>query len=407
MRIARYQAATMQDALRQVQGELGADAMILRTRTLAPKLPLLGRHRVEVVAAVAEDPAGAPAAGVEETSDRLTLEAERPAGGPTASERASAEANGHAQPADRSPNTPPLSPEAPADLGAELAAIRRALAGLAAWAAPRLDVPAGVAVHLVEVGVSPALARELAAAAEGVGPAQAWAAVAAAIRGRLRVSGPIRLEPEGAFAEGNGGARPSARPRVVALVGPTGAGKSTTLAKLAAHYAIAARRRVGLLSLDTFRVGAFEQMRIYAEVLDVPLLAADCPAAAATALDRFSDRELILVDTVGHAPGDGPRLSELARLLAAADPDEVHLVLAAPTERRSLLAAVEGFRRLAPSHLLLSKLDEAYALGGVVEVAIRAGLPLSYFSQGQDVPEQIVPAAAEALAAAVCPEEAA
>ncbi len=134
--------------------------------------------------------------------------------------------------------------------------------------------------------------------------------------------------------------------RVVALVGPTGVGKTTTVAKLAANFKLAHGFRPGLVTVDTYRIAAVEQLRTYAEIIDLPLAVANAPGEMRRAIDELGDVDLVLIDTAGRSPRDEVKIRELADFLAEARPDEVHLVLSAVAGERSLRAAVERFARV-------------------------------------------------------------
>jgi flagellar biosynthesis protein FlhF len=186
--------------------------------------------------------------------------------------------------------------------------------------------------------------------------------------------------------------------RVVAVVGPTGVGKTTTIAKLAANLHLSEKRRIGLITIDTFRVGGVDQLRTYAEVIGLPMRSASTATELVQALDEFSDCELVLIDSAGRSPRDEQRIQELRDLLSDASIDEIHLVLNLSSSHRSLMSLVERFRVLRPTHLILSKLDEAGGLGAIYSAARGADLPLSYFTTGQAVPDDIEPARASRAA---------
>src|SRR5262249_8080788 len=131
--------------------------------------------------------------------------------------------------------------------------------------------------------------------------------------------------------------------RIVALVGPTGVGKTTTVAKLAANFKLAHGFRPGLVTVDTYRIAAVEQLRTYAEIISLPLAVANAPGEMRRAIDELGDVDLLLIDTAGRSPRDEVKIRELADFLAAAQPDEVHLVLSAVAGERSLRSAVERF----------------------------------------------------------------
>jgi len=188
-------------------------------------------------------------------------------------------------------------------------------------------------------------------------------------------SGPVRI--------------PVGQRRVVALIGPTGVGKTTTIAKLAANSRLRDRRRVGLLTLDTYRIAAVDQLRTYAEIIELPLAVASTPEEVVAALDRMSDLELVLVDTAGRSPRNEPQLNELRTMLAAIQPDETHLVMSCSSSSKQLLQTAELFATVGYSHLLLTKLDEALSLGSLVSLAQAQQVPLSYLTTGQNVPDDI------------------
>jgi flagellar biosynthesis protein FlhF len=178
----------------------------------------------------------------------------------------------------------------------------------------------------------------------------------------------------------------------VALVGPTGVGKTTTLAKLAAVATHVERKRVALVTVDTYRIGAVEQLETYARLLGTPLSVVYSEEDVREARARYGDYDLVLVDTVGRSPGEARQLEEMSTLLQQARLDEVHLALDARCSYATLENVLRGFRTLGPTHLLLSKLDEAPRLEDSLAAALEGGLPLSYVTTGQRVPEDLAPA---------------
>jgi flagellar biosynthesis protein FlhF len=180
--------------------------------------------------------------------------------------------------------------------------------------------------------------------------------------------------------------------RVVALVGPTGVGKTTTVAKLAANFKLTHGYRPGLVTVDTYRIAAVEQLRTYADIISLPLAVANAPGDMRTAIDELGDVDIVLIDTAGRSPRDEVRIRELADFLAAARPDEIHLVLSAVAGERSLRSAVDRFAVVHADRMILTKLDEADGLGAVLAVLGQANRPVSYITTGQAVPDDIEPA---------------
>ncbi len=196
------------------------------------------------------------------------------------------------------------------------------------------------------------------------------------------------------------------RARVRALVGPTGVGKTTTVAKLAAIAALVERRSVALVCLDQYRVGASEQLQRYADLIGIPMECATDAKSLARALRRLSAADLVIVDTAGRSPRDTAGIAATADTLRGAnEPVEVHLCLPAAMRESELVGAIERQSVASPSRLIVTKLDEATFCGGVLAAYVHSGLPLSYFTTGQRVPEDIESASAEGLAKVLCGEE--
>jgi flagellar biosynthesis protein FlhF len=197
---------------------------------------------------------------------------------------------------------------------------------------------------------------------------------------------------------------------VVALVGPTGVGKTTTVAKLAAGFRIEARRRVGLLTIDTFRIAAVQQLKAYAEIMDLPMEVVEKPDQMRPALERLGDVDLVLIDTAGRSPRSDARIDQLVELLRSAQPDETHLVLSATSSASTIQLALEGFAPVRPTAAILTKLDESPQTAGVLSAIVAsdrfAGVPLSYTTNGQQVPDDISIADAESLLSRLLPSKA-
>jgi flagellar biosynthesis protein FlhF len=193
----------------------------------------------------------------------------------------------------------------------------------------------------------------------------------------------------------------SAGPLVLMLIGPTGVGKTTTLAKLAATYALE-RRRVSLVTTDTFRVAAIPQLQTYAEILDLPIAVAYTPAdlgqLVAEAGGSRRGPEVILVDTPGRSQHQGNRLAELRAFVQAAPGATVLLTVSAATRDRDLRDIVARFGVIPFAGLLVTKLDETATFGPIVNLVHASGKPLTYLTTGQNVPADIEVATSERIA---------
>jgi flagellar biosynthesis protein FlhF len=178
-------------------------------------------------------------------------------------------------------------------------------------------------------------------------------------------------------------------PHVVALIGPTGVGKTTTVAKLAANLKLREKRKVGLITIDTFRIAAIDQLKRYADILGAPLRVVGSPEEMRTAIDSMSDCEHILIDTAGRSPNDSMKLNELKRFLSFAEPDEVFLVLSTTASEGCVELALEKFGEVRVDKLIFTKLDEAAQVGVVLNVVRKINKGLAYITTGQDVPDDI------------------
>ena len=180
-----------------------------------------------------------------------------------------------------------------------------------------------------------------------------------------------------------------AGPHVIALIGPTGVGKTTTIAKIAANLKLREKHRVGLITIDTFRIAAIDQLKRYADIIGSPLKVVGSPDDIQEAIASMSDCDFILIDTAGRSPNDTLKLNELKRFLDLAAPDEVHLVLSTTASQSCVELALERFGDVRVDKLIFTKLDEAAQLGVVLNVVRKVNKGLAYITTGQDVPDDI------------------
>ncbi|WP_146450945.1 flagellar biosynthesis protein FlhF [Bythopirellula polymerisocia] len=191
----------------------------------------------------------------------------------------------------------------------------------------------------------------------------------------IKVTGPIQVS--------------SGAGKVVALVGPTGVGKTTTIAKLAANFRLRENKTVGLITVDTYRIAAVEQLRTYADIIDLPMEVVSTPREMREAVARMRSLDLILMDTAGRSPRDQVRIQELKVILAEAEPSEVHVVLSAVSGAKGLTTTAEKFSSVGTTGIIVTKLDEATTLGNLLSIGQVCGLPISYMTDGQNVPDDI------------------
>ncbi|PIE70209.1 MAG: flagellar biosynthesis protein FlhF [Deltaproteobacteria bacterium] len=182
------------------------------------------------------------------------------------------------------------------------------------------------------------------------------------------------------------------RRRMAAFVGPTGVGKTTTIAKVAARLFLQEKRSVGLISIDSFRVGALEQLKAYATIMGIPCLPAFSPAELKIAAARLRNADVILIDTAGHSHLDEARMHNLQELMAGEDGVETHLVLSASTAPQDMREAAERFARFDPVSYVFTKLDETRRRAAILEQVMERPLPVSFLTNGQKVPEDLVAA---------------
>ncbi len=187
----------------------------------------------------------------------------------------------------------------------------------------------------------------------------------------------------------------------LALIGPTGVGKTTTIAKLAAAFLLAGGKRVAMITIDTYRIAAVEQLKVYGEIMNLPVEVVMSADQLRDVLARHGNKDLILIDTAGRSPKDDVSLNELQNFLDVDPEIEPHLVLSATTRERDLYETYSRFSALSPKSLLMTKLDECESLGVLLNIHLRNNCPLSYLANGQKVPEDLVQADAEGVSALI------
>lgn len=256
----------------------------------------------------------------------------------------------------------------------------------------------GMYEHLLNHELDPSLALEVVSEA-GTALSDDGAQDLFAIRGSVADQLKQRLPVGGALIpESDNEMSPASKPKIIFLVGPTGVGKTTTIAKLVSHYVLDRKCRVGLLSTDTYRIGATSQLDTYASIVGQALRIAYAPGELTSAVAEMSDYSLLLVDTPGCAQQNDSQIEELAAFIASVSQREVHLCVSSSTKIRDMMDIAGGFGRLSFDRIILTKLDETTIYGPMISFVHRRQIPVSYLSTGQQVPEDLEVATSERLA---------
>lgn len=179
-------------------------------------------------------------------------------------------------------------------------------------------------------------------------------------------------------------------PRIAAFIGPTGVGKTTTIAKLAAELGLKRKKRVGLVSVDNYRIGAVDQLKTYSAIIGIPCIPAFTAEDLKKALNKLSSMDYVLIDTAGQSHLDTVRMVELKKTLCAVPGITRHLVISASMGRLDMKEAVQRFDLLEPSSYVFSKVDETNRCGRIVDQMMDHKMPLSFITNGQEVPEDLI-----------------
>lgn len=407
MKIKRFYADSSRDALRMVREALGADAIILSNRQVDGGVEIVAaidfdeekiqQTDFEVESPVYQAPPKKPVAPQMTTSsfsEQLKQQVAAPANRPMAASGPNAPMR-HALPIKEVIQTPkPASAPSQADatqktvetLRQDLAQMRQMLESrLAAPAAPAATLVEAADIHissrhqnlsmpLIKMGFSTRLARQMVAdIPDGDAPVDAEQALRAYLKRHLSL----------AQAPLDGGG-------VIAVMGPTGVGKTTTIAKMAAHYALKyGAGHVALLTTDTYRIAGTEHLRIYGRILGIPVEVVQDQMRLQERLDALSKKRLILIDTVGFSPRD-ERLERQLTLFSGVR-QNVHkaLVVNAAAGRSHQQLVLDTYGKQGLDSFILSKVDEMPKLGEAIDMLLQFQVPLSFYTDGQRVPEDL------------------
>jgi len=185
--------------------------------------------------------------------------------------------------------------------------------------------------------------------------------------------------------------------KVILVLGPTGVGKTTSIVKLAADFAVKQKKNVGIINTDTYRIGAQEQLQTYADILGVPIQVVYHPHELDEAMENMSDRDIIFIDTAGKRPGDEQHKEDLLEIVRMLKPEDILLCLSATTSFSSIKEMVDTYGFLDNYRVMITKLDETKYRGTILNISWYTQKPLAYVTTGQDVPDDIEIADIEAL----------
>ncbi len=204
-----------------------------------------------------------------------------------------------------------------------------------------------------------------------------WAAYCRQVlSSRLMFSEPIQLGTQG-------------EQQIMALIGPTGVGKTTTIAKLAANYNLFEGKKVGLITIDTYRIAAVEHLKTYGDIINLPVEVVYKPADLSQSFQNLHDCDLILIDTAGRSPHNQAMMDELKKFLSHSKIGLILLAISATTRYQDMISIAENFSQIAYTHLIFTKLDETDSFGSIVSLAWKIRRPISYLTTGQNVPDDI------------------
>jgi len=381
VRVRRFVGDNVAETMGKVKRELGSEAVILQTREFREGgfLGLFGKVKVEITAAIEENPVIAvkipvPSYAPQVDDVKLPTEADPEAKDPSVAIQDELQ-----------------------HMRVMLEKMNKHIEGLGEEKCSWPPILQKWANHLQARGVNETLIKRLIRQVQRTLPQDEWgddlqvyARIEADIRQICGQTGPIQPGLD--------------KPRIVALIGPTGVGKTTTIGKLAAGFSIVDKRKVALITADTYRVAAVEQLKTFGEIIGVPVEVVMTPSGLRLALDLHADKELIFIDTAGRSPQHELHMSELCAFLDKAKPDFTMLVMSATTQFSDQLQIYKRFEALT-THLIFTKLDETMSAGAIINILGQTTLPTAYLTNGQNVPDDIDAATPNLLARHALGEE--
>ncbi len=332
MRIKKFLCANMREAMEKIKTEFGKNAIILETKKVkeGPLYELYGKEMIEVTAAVDDRPKK------DELPDML--------------------------------NSEPYM-----EILSDLREIKEFIKY--GYADKRIRK---IYIKLCDMGISSEIALKIAKylCEEGITGDNLDDIVKEKIIRMLPPASPIKPPDNG-------------EPKVIALIGPTGVGKTTTIAKLSAKFQVLEGVDVGLLTIDNYRVAAVEQLKVFADIASIPIEVVQEPDEFEDKLEKLKNRKIIFIDTAGKSQRNGYYLAELSNYFKIRRPDEIHLVLSANYHEKTLKSMADRFMSIGIDKMIFTKLDEAETYGPMISTMIEYKVPVSYITYGQTVPDDI------------------
>lgn len=391
MKIRRYLAKNNQEAILKVKMDLGNDALILNTRKVRQKgiFKIFAKPMIEVLAAVDEYSSKKPQEQSKEEERVVPAVKPQPAISNDSINLSRTVKEGKIEQLEDKVNSMEDmlvkisnkldSREKPVErnLKEEKSAGTNKIAQVFYQNLIRNEVEADIAKKIVENAVSKAVDKS--------NVSETASMLFNILTGILGKAESIELKKTG-------------EPTVIMFVGPTGVGKTTTLAKIAANYLLNQKRNVGLITADTYRIAAVDQLKTYAEILGIPVSVAYSPIDIRDAVAEHSDKDLILIDTAGRSHTNKTQFEELKAMVNASGADEVYLVMSAATSVRNCKEIIRAYEFINDYKLIFTKIDEAPAQGLILNAKYLTGKRLSYITTGQNVPDDIEVANIEKIA---------
>ncbi|MFC1551456.1 flagellar biosynthesis protein FlhF [Candidatus Latescibacterota bacterium] len=396
MIIKKFTAPTMTEALAKVRDELGPDAVILNTRSnrKGSVFDLIGRSFVEVSAAVDKEPSRS-------AGGRPDIFKEYP--------KSVGPADAKLHPAEKPVSYEPVNVRKVGDVSmkslegrvniekvmADIKDLKRSVKVLAdtSLTGEMTGLPRNLAEFLTKMqdcGFEDKIAKRI-----------THQLLNELSGSELSDYGAILDRAVEIFMEGIGDICPilfaGAKPRVIVFVGPTGSGKTTTIAKLATEYTLNMNKKVSVLTVDTKRIDAVGQLKSYCRIIKIPLHIAYSPDEIPVIMPKLMKSDIILVDTPGSGPLDQNQMMEMVEFLHKLVPQEVHLTMSVTTSVAEMKNITKNFGTLKPNRILCTKLDETSNYGQMLSFAVESGKPLSYVTFGQNVPGDFSLAEPESL----------